>query len=79
MPRKKVIKFEDALKRLEEIAGIMENNDLTLDESMKVFQEGVELAKICHQKLDEAEKKISVLTKGNDGELREEEFYTEEE
>lgn len=79
MPRKKVIKFEDALKRLEEIAGIMENNDLTLDESMKVFQEGVELAKICHQKLDEAEKKINVLTKGNDGELREEEFYTEEE
>lgn len=77
--KKAELKFEDAVKRLEEIAESMEKNDLSLEDSIKLFQEGVELAAICNKKLDEAERKINVLVKGTDGSKLEQEFIPEEE
>lgn len=73
------ISFEKALKRLEEIAACMERDDLTLEQSLEIFQEGMELASLCHGKLEEAEKRINVLTKNKNGELLEEKLDIEEE
>lgn len=70
--------FEEAIKRLEEIVSEIENKDLSLEESILMFKEGMELASLCNKKLDEAERKINVLIKGENGELIEEEFAAQE-
>ena len=57
-------KFEEALTRLEEIVRKLECGDLSLDESLKAFEEGIRLSGFCSRKLDEAERKVEVLTKG---------------
>ena len=57
----KEIKFEDAMKRLEEIANELEKDDLTLDDSIAKFEEGMNLSKKCKQMLDSAVKKITIL------------------
>lgn len=62
-------KFEDAVKRLEEIVEIMERGDLTLEESLKAFEEGVKLVRICTKKLEEAERKVEMLIKSEEGEI----------
>ena len=58
-------KFETALERLEEIIHSLENKELALDDSLTLFQEGVELYKQCHQKLEEAEDKITMILEEN--------------
>ena len=63
------IKFEEALKKLEKIIGELESGDLSLDESLKKYQEGIELARSCSQKLDSAKKKIDILSKNSKGEF----------
>lgn len=63
----KEIKFEAALGKLEEIVGRMEGGDLSLDESLKLFEEGVRLARHCSSRLDAAEKKIEILMRNEDG------------
>lgn len=68
--RKKQEAFEDALKRLEEIVQQMESGDLTLEASLKLFEEGVRLTRVCSQRLDEAEKKIELLTKDEQGRVK---------
>ena len=55
--------YETAIKRLEEIVDILEKNEVSLDESMKLFEEGTKLTAFCSTKLKEAEQKISELTK----------------
>ncbi len=62
-------KFEDALSRLEEIVHKMEEGDLSLDESLKVFEEGIKLVRLCSKKLDEAERRIDILMKNEQGDL----------
>lgn len=69
--------FEEKIKALEEIAQELENSNLNLDESMKKFEEGMNLSKECTKILDEAEKKIMILVNDN-GELKEEKYNTEE-
>lgn len=76
---KKQLKFEDAIKKLEEIVSRMEGQELSLEESIQAFQEGMELAQFCNKKLDEVEKKINVIVKGKQGEVTEEAFKLEEE
>ncbi len=61
--------FEEAMKKLEEIVHDLETGDLSLEESLKKFEEGVKLSKFCLRKLDEAEKKIELLVKGEGGKL----------
>jgi len=65
--RKKPESFEDALKRLEEIVQRMESGDLALEDSLGLFEEGVRLTRVCSQRLDEAEKKIELLTRDERG------------
>jgi len=63
------IKFEEALKKLEKIVEDLEKGDLSLDEALKKYQEGIELARLCTQRLDNAKKKIDVLVKNKKGEF----------
>ena len=67
---KKKINFESALKDLEKIAEKLEEGNLSLDDSIKEFERGIILAKFCHEKLDEAERKIEILQKGEQGEIK---------
>ena len=62
-------KFEDAMQRLEQIVESLEGGELSLEDSLKAFEEGMKLAKFCSGKLEEAEKKVSLLVKEKDGEL----------
>jgi len=59
--------FEEALAKLEQITKELEEGDLSLEESLKYFDEGVKLAEQCNSKLNEAQKKIEILLKKNDG------------
>jgi len=56
-------KFEEALGRLEDIVKKMEAGDMTLEESLKAFEEGIKLARLCSRRLDEAERRVEVLLK----------------
>lgn len=64
MPKEK---FEDALNKLEKIVSKLEDGEIPLEESLKLFEEGIRLSRFCNQKLDEAEKKVEILLKGKDG------------
>ncbi len=63
MNKKKEKNFEEMLKRLEEISGKLENGELQLDESIRLYEEGMELAKACYQILKSAELKITEIKK----------------
>jgi exodeoxyribonuclease VII small subunit len=67
MPKEK---FEDALNKLEKIVSKLEEGDIPLEESLKLFEEGIRLSRFCNQKLDEAEKKVEILSKDKDGMLK---------
>jgi exodeoxyribonuclease VII small subunit len=73
----KVKDFESALKSLEDIVVQLEGGDLTLDRALELFEEGVKVSRFCSSKLDEAERKVEVLTKTTDGTLTEEPFSGE--
>jgi exodeoxyribonuclease VII small subunit len=72
------IKFEDALARLEQIVDTLEAGNLPLEDSLKAFEEGVGLARRCARYLEEAEKRIELLTKDETGLLRTEPFEWDE-
>lgn len=67
------LNFEEAMKKLEQIANDLEKNDLDLDASVAKFEKGMNLSKQCSKMLEEAEKKISILLKTEDG-FQEEKF-----
>ena len=60
-------KFETALKKLEELVKKLEAGELSLEESLKAFEEGVKHSVFCSRKLDEAEKRVELLLKEKDG------------
>ncbi len=60
-------KFEDTLHKLEKIVSRLEEGDLPLEESLKLFEEGIRLSRFCEQKLDEAEKRVEILLKDKEG------------
>lgn len=70
----KEINFEGTMKELEEIVQVLEKGELNLDDSIKEFEKGMKLSKEASKYLEEAEKKITILVKDNNGELQEEEF-----
>lgn len=75
---KKEESFEELLNKLESITSKLEKeDDISLDESMKLFEEGIDISKKCNKKIEEAEKKISILIKEND-EIKEENFIQSE-
>lgn len=55
------LKFEEALARLEEIVRNLEQGEVSLDTTLQLFEEGVQLARFCNKKLDEAEAKIEIM------------------
>ena len=66
--KKKALSFEQSLADLESLVSTMETGELTLDESLGAFEEGVKLTRQCQKMLDEAEQKVQILTE-KDGEL----------
>lgn len=71
--------FEEAIKELEVIASELENGDLSLDESVSKFEQGMKLSKKCSDLLEDAEKRITILLKDDDNNVKEENFVQEEE
>lgn len=73
------IKFEKAMERLEKIVSELETGEIALEDALKKYEEGVKLSRICQDKLNQAEKKIEVLTRALDGSLKKGPFEVEEE
>jgi exodeoxyribonuclease VII small subunit len=71
-------KFESSLKKLEEIVRRLEGGSLTLEDSLKAYEEGVRHSAFCAKKLDEAERRVEVLLKRKDGSLAREPFEPED-
>lgn len=71
--------FEQSMKQLERIVQELEEGDLPLEKAIKKFEEGIKLSKLCSEKLDETEKKISVLLKNSEGQMTEKPFAAESE
>ena len=74
MAKKKT--FEESMKQLEQIVKELEDGDLPLEDALKKFEEGVALSKFCSQKLDETEKKVSILLKEPNGRISETPFLS---
>ncbi len=72
-------KFEKAVEKLEKIVEALESGEIPLDEALKKYEEGVKLARLCNQKLAQAEKKIEILTRQLSGNMAAEPFNPEEE
>jgi exodeoxyribonuclease VII small subunit len=70
--------FEAGLKRLEEVLDSLEHGDLALEEAMRAFEEGVQLVRFCHKKLDEVEKRVELLLKDDAGQFFTRPFPEEE-
>jgi exodeoxyribonuclease VII small subunit len=71
--------FEKSLKRLEEVVKRMESPDLSLDDAMKLFEEGMQLSQDCQKQLEAAEGRVEILMKKADGTLQPQPFKTEDE
>lgn len=71
------VNFEAGIKELEEIVAKLEKNEISLDESLKLFERGVALSAQCNKQLDDAEQKVNVLLK-KDGEVTEQNFLMED-
>lgn len=68
------MKFEAALAELEKTVAKLERDDTPLDEALKLYEKGVELVRICNERLGSAEKKIKLLKEGKDGLMTETDF-----
>ena len=71
------INFEEAMKKLEQITAELEKGDLSLDEAVKKFEEGIKLSKECNKILEDSAKRINILI-NNDGNITEENFLPKE-
>jgi exodeoxyribonuclease VII small subunit len=71
--------FERSLARLEEVVRRLESANLSLDDAMKLFEEGVELSRECQKQLEQAEGRVEILLKKADGKLAAEPFEPEAE
>jgi len=69
--------FEEMMEDLEQIAKDLESGELSLDESVKKFEEGMEISKSCSKILEDAEKKITILIKDSNGDVSEDNFSAE--
>jgi exodeoxyribonuclease VII small subunit len=69
--------FEQAMKQLEKIVQDLESGDMPLEKAIKKFEEGIQLSKFCSQKLDETEKKITILMQEPNGKVSEQPFNGE--
>jgi len=70
-------KFEVSLKKLEEAVSRLESGELSLEDSLKVFEEGIRHSAVCSRKLSEAQKRVELLLKQKDGSFSREEFMSD--
>ena len=77
MSKKEEVNFEELIQKLEEITNKLEKEQLSLDESVKLLEEGMHISKKCNSKLEDAEKRITMLINDNN-EIKEENFIPEE-
>ncbi|MFB3108080.1 MAG: exodeoxyribonuclease VII small subunit [Candidatus Binatia bacterium] len=70
MAAKEKKKFEEVVKELERVVEQLESGELSLEDSLAAFENGVRLVKLCNQKLTEVERKIELLVKDKDGKLQ---------
>lgn len=75
----KNMKFEDAMIELESKVKKLESGSLTLDESITAFEEAVKLIRVCNKQLENAERRVRMLTEGNDGSVTDVPFEIENE
>ena len=73
----KIKDFESALKSLEEIVAKLEGGDLTLDRALELYEEGVSLSRFCNEKLEEAERRVEILSKAADKTMKEMPFASQ--
>ena len=66
--------FEKALADLENIVQRLDENDLSLDEALSLFEEGIKLSRFCSQQLDAVENKVEILIRDDEGNLQKEPF-----
>lgn len=71
-------KFEAALARLEEIVKELETGDLPLEQSLKLFEEGIKLSRLCNKRLEEAERRVEILLKSKNGTVAAQPFEEQE-
>ena len=69
--------FEQSMKKLEQIVQELESGDLPLEEAMQKFEEGIKLSRLCSEKLDETEKKITLLLQDQKGNVSEKPFESD--
>ena len=67
----KELDFETSMKRLDEISSVLEKDSVSLEEALKLYEEGVRLVRTCNERLENAERKIKLLKIGSDGEVSE--------
>ena len=73
----KEMNFEELMQKLESITTKLEKENLNLDESVKLFEEGMKISKECNEKLENAEKRITILLNDGENNLSEEDFVAE--
>jgi exodeoxyribonuclease VII small subunit len=66
--------FEDSLTKLEEVVAQLERGDLSLDDAVKLFEEGTRLSELCRKQLEAAESRVEILMKQRDGAMKREPF-----
>ena len=65
----KKLSFEENIEKLEEILSKLEDEKLSLDMSVKLYEEGMKLVSTCNRELEDVERKIKILTRGDDGQI----------
>jgi exodeoxyribonuclease VII small subunit len=78
MARLRANEFEKSFRQLETIVQRLEQEELPLDESLRLFEEGIRLSRFCHKQLEEVEKKIELILADAKGQPRTEPFEEEE-
>ena len=76
--KEKMKSFEDSLTKLKDIVEELENGAISLEESLSLYEEGVELIKSCHKRLNEAQNKVEVLIEDTQGRISKKDFSPEE-
>ncbi len=72
--KKTEMTFETAMSRLEQIVNLLESGKATLDDSLKLYEEGISLVRLCSDRLDKAEQKIKAVRTDSNGNKTEEDF-----
>lgn len=75
----KEMKFENALAKLEKTVEELESEEVSLEDSLKKFEEGINLVRFCSRKLEQVEKKIEILVKDKEGKTKKEPFTQQDE